>query len=80
MQINFGDGTDFDTFSSAYQWLSGYGVRIEPHAGSAFDAYVVEVGPDARWSFRLRQADDVGDAWGPAFEVGLDDIAALTIY
>lgn len=80
MQINFGDGTDFDTFASAYRWLTGYGVRVQPRGTSAFDAYVAEVGPEARWSFRLRQCDDAGVAWGPAFEVGLEDIAGLTVY
>ena len=80
MQINFGDGTDFDMFASAYGWLTGYGVRIQPRDAGSFDAYVAEVGPDARWSFCLRQCDEAGEVWGPAFEVGLDDITALTVY
>jgi len=80
MRIDFGTDTDADTFRNAFEWLSGYGVRVEATNGPVFDAYVSEVGPGARWAFALRQADEAGEAWGPVFEVDLDDIATLTVY
>lgn len=78
--LDLGENTDFNAFARAYSWMAGYLVAVRPRQAAAFDAFVNEVGPGARWSFSLQPADANADPRGLPVELAIEEIESLLLY